>query len=221
MMAKRLIAIHSRRRKVYDRGALDIRKTMAKNHAYDGVPFDIRWKSVKIDRPKVVAICDVSGSVAKVAHFMLMFLYSLNEVMPKVRSFAFSGRMGEVTDLFKDSDVETAMSKTLSEWGQGSTDYGRSLQDFAELALNDIDSRTTVIILGDARSNYGDPGSEIMKKIYERAKWVMWLNPEEKNTWNYADSVMRKFQPYCHQVQVCNSLTHLERIVSSVLRSAT
>ncbi len=220
-MAKRLIAIHSRRRKVYDRGALDIRKTMAKNHAYDGVPFDIRWKSVKIDRPKVVAICDVSGSVAKVAHFMLMFLYSLNEVMPKVRSFAFSGRLGEVSDLFKDSDVETAMSKTLAEWGQGSTDYGRSLQDFAELALNDIDSRTTVIILGDARSNYGDPGSEIMKKIYERAKWVMWLNPEEKNTWNYADSVMRKFQPYCHQVQVCNSLTHLERIVSSVLRSAT
>lgn len=220
-MAKRLIAIHSRRRKVYDRGALDIRKTMAKNHAYDGVPFDIRWKSVKIDRPKVVAICDVSGSVAKVAHFMLMFLYSLNEVMPKVRSFAFSGRMGEVTDLFKDSDVETAMTKTLAEWGQGSTDYGRSLQDFAELALNDIDSRTTVIILGDARSNYGDPGADIMKKIYERAKWVMWLNPEEKNTWNYADSVMRKFQPYCHQVQVCNSLTHLERIVSSVLRSAT
>jgi len=220
-MAKRLIAIHSRRRKVYDRGALDIRKTMAKNHAYDGVPFDIRWKSVKIDRPKVVAICDVSGSVAKVAHFMLMFLYSLNEVMPKVRSFAFSARMGEVTDLFKDSAVEEAMSKTLSEWGQGSTDYGRSLQDFAELALNDIDSRTTVIILGDARSNYGDPGSDIMKKIYERAKWVMWLNPEEKNTWNYADSVMRKFQPYCHQVQVCNSLTHLERIVSSVLRSAT
>ncbi len=220
-MAKRLIAIHSRRRKVYDRGQLDIRKTMAKNHAYDGVPFDIRWKSVKIDRPKVVAICDVSGSVAKVAHFMLMFLYSLNEVMPKVRSFAFSGRLGEVSDLFKDSDVETAMSKTLSEWGQGSTDYGRSLLDFAELAMNDIDSRTTVIILGDARSNYGDPGTEIMKKIYERAKWVMWLNPEEKNTWNYADSVMRKFQPYCHQVQVCNSLTHLERIVSSVLRSAT
>ncbi|MEQ1887837.1 MAG: VWA domain-containing protein [Alphaproteobacteria bacterium] len=220
-MAKRLIAIHSRRRKVYDRGALDIRKTMAKNHAYDGVPFDIRWKSVKIDRPKVVAICDVSGSVAKVAHFMLMFLYSLNEVMPKVRSFAFSGRLGEVSDLFKDSDVETAMAKTLAEWGQGSTDYGRSLQDFAELALNDIDSRTTVIILGDARSNYGDPGAEIMKKIYERSKWVMWLNPEEKNTWNYADSVMRKFQPYCHQVQVCNSLTHLERIVSSVLRSAT
>lgn len=220
-MAKRLIAIHSRRRKVYDRGALDIRKTMAKNHAYDGVPFDIRWKSVKIDRPKVVAICDVSGSVARVAHFMLMFLYSLNEVMPKVRSFAFSARMGEVSDLFKDNDIEQAMAKTLSEWGQGSTDYGRSLHDFAELALNDIDSRTTVIILGDARSNYGDPGAEIMKKIYERAKWVMWLNPEEKNTWNYADSVMRKFQPYCHQVQVCNSLTHLERIVSSVLRSAT
>ncbi|MFZ5914572.1 MAG: VWA domain-containing protein [Pseudomonadota bacterium] len=220
-MAKRLIAIHSRRRKVFDRGALDIRKTLAKNHAYDGVPFDIRWKSVKIDRPKVVAICDVSGSVAKVAHFMLMFLYSLNEVMPNVRSFAFSGRLGEVTDLFREHDVEEAMAKTLTEWGQGSTDYGRALQDFATLALNDIDSRTTVIVLGDARSNYGDPGQEIMKKIHDRAKWVMWLNPEEKNTWNFADSVMRKFQPYCHQVQVCNSLTHLERIVSMVLRSAT
>ncbi len=220
-MAKRLIAIHSRRRKVYNRGQLDIRKTMASNHAYDGVPFELRWKSVKIDRPKVVAICDVSGSVAKVAHFMLMFLYSLNEVMPKVRSFAFSSRLGEVTDLFQENQIDAAMSKTLSEWGQGSTDYGRSLHDFAEIALNDIDKHTTVIILGDARSNYGDPGSDIMKKIYERSKWVMWLNPEERNTWNYADSVMRKFQPYCHQVQVCNSLGHLERIVSSVLRSAS
>ena len=220
-MAKRLIALHSRRRKIYNRGQLDIRKTMAKNHAYDGVPFDVRWKAVKVDRPKVIAICDVSGSVATVANFMLMFLYSLNEVMPNVRSFAFSARLGEVTDLFAEGNVEDAMTKTLHEWGQGSTDYGQALNDFADIALNEIDSRTTVIMLGDARSNYGDPGSEIMKKIYDRAKWVMWLNPEEKNTWNYADSVMRKFTPYCHQVQVCNSLSHLERIVSSVLRSAS
>ena len=176
---------------------------------------------MKVDRPKVIAICDVSVSVATVANFMLMFLYSLNEVMPNVRSFAFSARLGEVTDLFAEGNVEDAMTKTLHEWGQGSTDYGQSLNDFADIALNDIDSRTTVIMLGDARSNYGDPGSEIMKKIYDRAKWVMWLNPEEKNTWNYADSVMRNFTPYCHQVQVCNSLFHLERIVSSVLRNAS
>ena len=74
--------------------------------AYDGAIFDLHWKSIKVDRPKVFAICDVSGSVANYARFMLMFLYSLEEVMPKVRSFAFSSDLAEVTDLFERNKIE-------------------------------------------------------------------------------------------------------------------
>ena len=87
-MAKKLTTMHSRRKKVFKRGALNVPRTLRHNMSYDGNIFDLHWKSVKVDRPKVFAICDVTGSVASYARFMLMFLYSLEEVMPKVRSLA-------------------------------------------------------------------------------------------------------------------------------------
>ena len=76
-MAKKLIAIHSKRRKTYRRGQIDIRKTLRNNMQYDGNLFDLRWKSSKVDRPKVMCICDCSGSVSNYSRFLLMFLYSL------------------------------------------------------------------------------------------------------------------------------------------------
>ena len=108
-MAKRLATMHSRRKKVFKRGALNVPRTIRNNMAYDGAIFDLHWKSIKVDRPKVFAICDVSGSVANYARFMLMFLYSLEEVMPKVRSFAFSSDLAEVTDLFERNKIEDAI----------------------------------------------------------------------------------------------------------------
>ena len=110
-MAKKLIAIHSKRRKTYRRGQIDIRKTLRNNMQYDGNLFDLRWKSSKVDRPKVMCICDCSGSVSNYSRFLLMFLYSLAEIIPKVRSFAFSSDLGEVTDIFQRSSLEDAMAK--------------------------------------------------------------------------------------------------------------
>ncbi|MBX3493127.1 MAG: VWA domain-containing protein [Parvibaculum sp.] len=219
-MAKRLIALHSRRKKVSRRGVLDVRRTIRANIEYDGLMFHTVWKRTKIDRPKVMAVCDVSGSVAQVARFLLMFLYSLQEVLPGVRSFAFSGRLGETTALFEREKLEDALVETLREHGGGSTDYGQALMDFEEIALDDIDHRTTVLILGDARSNYGDPRGDILKKIHARARRVVWLNPEPRTMWNSGDSEMRKLQPYCDKAVTCASLKDLERVVSELLRSA-
>jgi uncharacterized protein with von Willebrand factor type A (vWA) domain len=218
-MAKRLVALHSRRKKVFKRGQLNVPRTLRHNMAYDGAIFDLRWKSVKIDRPKVFAICDVSGSVANYARFMLMFLYSLEEVMPKVRSFAFSSDLAEVTELFDRNSLEDAIAKTLRDYAGGSTDYGQAFEDFKKNCLDDVDNRTTIIILGDARNNYGDPKSEVLKEMYDRCKRLIWLNPESRNTWNVGDAEMRRYGSYCHQVEECNSLMHLERIVGNLLRN--
>jgi uncharacterized protein with von Willebrand factor type A (vWA) domain len=220
-MAKKLVAIHSKRRKTFKRGQLDIRKTLRNNMQYDGMLFDIKWKSQKVDRPKVMCICDVSGSVSNYSRFLLMFLYSLAEILPKVRSFAFSSDLGEVTRLFEQSNLEDAMAKTMRDYGNGSTDYGQMLQDFKSHCLKDVDSKTTIIILGDARNNYGDPRSEILRDVYDKAQRVIWLNPEPKSSWTVGDAEMKKYAPCCHQTEVCNSLTHLERVVSNLLRVAT
>ena len=218
-MAKKLVSLHSQRKKVFRRGTLNLPRTLRRNMSYDGHIFDLHWKSVKVDRPKVFAVCDVSGSVANYARFMLMFLYALEEVMPKVRSFAFSSDLAEVTELFERNKIEDAISKTLRDYGGGSTDYGQALVDFKKKCLDDVDNRTTIIILGDARNNYGDCKQDILQEIYQRSKRVIWLNPESRNTWNTGDAEMRKYTPYVHQAEECNSLVHLERTVGNLLKT--
>ncbi len=217
-MAKRLVSLYSRRRRVFRRGQLHVPRTIRRNMSYDGAIFDLHWRSVKADRPKVFVICDVSGSVANYAKFMLMLLYSLEEVLPKVRSFAFSSDLAEVSDLFATLSIEDAIARILHLHG-GSTDYGRALADFKEQCIGDIDRRSTIIVLGDARNNFGELRSDILKTLYERCKRLIWLNPEPRSTWDVGDSEMKRFGVYCHQVEECNSLLHLERVVSRLLRS--
>ncbi len=96
-MAKRLAERHARRKKRRVRGQLDFRKTLRKNAAYDGVMFETFWRSKVIDRPRVVAICDVSGSVRQYARFLLLFLHSLGEQISDLRSFAFTDHLVDVS----------------------------------------------------------------------------------------------------------------------------
>ena len=219
-MARRLISVHSRRKRKSQRGVLDVRSTIRANQEYDGILFETVWKKSKVDRPKIVALCDVSGSVANVSRFFLMFLHSLTEILPNVRTFAFSNKAGEVTDLFESKDIEVAAAETLLLNGGGSTDYGQAFVDLEGLLENNIDRKTTVIILGDARSNYGDPRCDILKTIQEKSKRILFLNPEPKSVWGTGDSEMLRFVPYCSKSKVCSSLFDLERVVDDMLRSS-
>jgi hypothetical protein len=190
-MAKKLANLHSRRKKNFRKGRLDIRKTIRDNWVNQGILFNLSWSYKKVDRPKIYVICDVSGSVGAYARFMLMFLFSLTEVVSKLRAFVFSSNLGEVTNDFKDSQLDEAIEKALQKHGGGSTDYGQALTDFVSLCLDDIDKKTTVVILGDARNNFGPEKANLMKTINERAKQVFWLNPEGKYRWDTGDSVMK------------------------------
>ncbi|MFL2843513.1 MAG: VWA domain-containing protein [Alphaproteobacteria bacterium] len=219
-MARRLISVHSRRKRKSQRGLLDIRSTIRANQEFDGILFETVWKKTKVDRPKIVALCDVSGSVANVSRFFLMFLHSLTEILPNVRTFAFSNKAGEVTDLFENKDIEVAAAETLLLNGGGSTDYGQAFVDLEGLLENNIDRKTTVIILGDARSNYGDPRCDVLKTIQEKSKRILFLNPEPKSVWGTGDSEMLRFVPYCSKSKVCSSLFDLERVVDDMLRSS-
>lgn len=219
-LAKRLVALHSRKRKVARRGQLDVRQTIRRNIEYDGLLFETVWKRKKVERPKVVAVCDVSGSVANAARFLLLFLYSVTEVIPKVRAFAFSSQLAEITELFEHKAAEDAITEALQKHGWGSTDYGRALSDLEASVLDDIDHRTTVLILGDARSNYGDPGVASLRKIHDRARRVLWLNPEPKAFWNSGDSEMRRLGTACDRVDSCRSIRDLERLVGEIMRTA-
>ena len=217
-MAKRLADRYSRRRNRARKGHLDVRRTLRQSMAYGGVPFNVVWKTERVDKPKIVAICDVSKSVAATAQFLLTFLYSLNEVVDRMDAFAFSGRMIPVNQILDEHGVDKAILEVLSRIGFQQTDYGKALEDFAENHLDSLDRHTTVIFLGDARSNYADPRLDIMRTIHERSRSVIWLNPEPESYWSQGDSVMTRYLPFCHLAKTCNTLDQLERIIEDVLR---
>jgi len=217
-MARKLASRHSRRRKLLKRGRLDMAKTLRKGIPNDGVLFNTFWRQVRKEKPQILAVCDVSGSVAAYAKFLLLFIYSLQDVLPEVRSFAFSSHLGEVSEYFEEFPVEKAIELVNWKYG-GATDYGNSLMDFAKLAMEAINSNTTVIILGDARNNRGDPKLEILQSIYQRARQVIWLNPESRRAWGSGDSEMLRYQTACHFSAECNNLKQLERIVDQLLKS--
>lgn len=220
-MARRLVSTQSHRRKIFRRGQLHVPRTLRRNMKYDDAVFDLHWKTAKVDRPRIFAICDVSGSVANYARFMLMLLYSLGEVLPNVRSFAFSSDLGEVTDLFARTDIDRAIAIALEQYGGGSTDYGLALADFRRMCLHEVDRRATIIILGDARNNNADTRTDVLKELYERSKRVIWLNPEPRAMWNTGDSEMRHYAPYCHRLEECSTLTHLERAIGRLVRAGS
>jgi len=221
-MVKRLNDLHSRRRKICRRGHLDIKKTLRANLANEGVLFDLRWKHKKMDRPDIVAICDVSRSVDAVARFMLLFLYSLNEEVARIRSFIFCSNLVEVSHIFDEYPVEEALVRLQKGIGldilMGPTDYGRSLLDFKQNWLDLVTNKTTVIILGDARNNYADPQTDILSLVHERSKTFIWLNPEPPSFWGTGDSEMKRYLPYCSVVKECSTVNHLERVVDLLLK---
>jgi uncharacterized protein len=217
-MARRLATQYGRNRRRDRRGQLDTRRTLRRNMGWGGTPFLTVWKQQRIEKPRLVVLCDVSGSVAALAQFLLLFLYSLNEALSGLRAFAFSGELIEVSEILEREPIERAIPMVMERVGFGSSNYGNSLADFERGWMGILDSRTTVIILGDARGNRTDPRVEILKRMADRSRQILWLNPEVRTVWGTGDSDMLRYAPHCRVTAVCNTLKHLERVITDLLR---
>lgn len=216
-IARRLRERYSKPRKRQRRGHLDVRRTLRRNAAWGGIPFLTAWKRKHRDRPKIVALCDVSGSVAQVSDFFLLLIHSLHEVVDHVHSFAFSSHLIEVSDILESKSPEEAMAEIMSKVGFGSSDYGSSLVDFEKEFMSTLTPQTTVIVLGDARSNNLDPRADILRRISERSKRLVWLNPEGRLAWGFGDSEMPRYATFCSVVRQCATAQQLERAVSDIV----
>ena len=220
-MVKRLNDLHSRRRKASRRGQLDFKKTLRRNITYQGFLFDPKWKRRKVERPDLVVLCDISRSVMRTVRFLLLFLYGLNKAIIRIRTFAFCSNLIEITSIFDEYPVEVAVEKIRLGADlpilMGRTDYDQSFRDFKADHLDSVTRKTTVIILGDARNNYAEAQTGILKAMYERSKRLIWLNPETPSFWGTGDSEMKKYAPFCSLVKECNTLHHLEGVVTSLV----
>lgn len=217
-IARKLAARHARRQRHQRRGQLDVRRTVRRNAAYGGVMFEPVWRTEVVDRPRVIVICDVSGSVSAYARFLLLFVYSLQELMSDLRSFAFISDLVDVSGLFESMPLERAVDEVMNSVGGSGSDYGRMLQDVEQQLLAKIDRKTTVMFLGDARNNNGEARVELLEAVHRRARRVIWLNPELRSSWGSGDSEMLRYQVHCDLARECRSIRDLERVLDDLLR---
>ena len=219
-LARRLRNVVSIRRKRARRGKFDSSDTMRRNLQYGGVPFRIVFDRKRKEKPQVMVLCDVSDSVRNVSRFMLQFVYSLQDLYSKVRSFIFVAEVGEITRLFQERDINDAIGAALH--GDvinvyAHSDFGRAFKAFHRDFLPAVNKRTTVIILGDGRNNYNLPHDWVLKDVQQRAKQVVWLNPENKMTWGFGDSEMDRYAPYCTLVEECRNLNQLYHVIDRLV----
>jgi uncharacterized protein with von Willebrand factor type A (vWA) domain len=219
-LAQRLKNIIAMRRKRMKKGRFDIKRTLRANLVNGGVPFKLRFEKRKREKPQILIMCDVSDSVRNASRFMLQFVYSLQDLYSRVRSFVFVSDVGEVTEHFRTNDVKEALDVALK--GDiinvyAHSDFGRAFRNFVTDHLGAVNKRTTVIILGDARNNYNLPHDWCLRDIKQRARRIIWLNPESRNTWGFGDSEMERYATHCDLVEECRNLNQLYRVIDQLV----
>jgi uncharacterized protein with von Willebrand factor type A (vWA) domain len=203
---------------------VDVRRTMRASLETGGVPLRLRYRAKRPRRPEIYVLCDVSTSVTSASVFFLSVLHALHDAFRKLRSFAFVERIDEVTDIFDRERSFAAVSQKIArEAGvadvSGYTDYGRVWLEFLARVEDDLDPRSTVIVLGDARTNGREPHAPIFGRVAEKAGRTFWLNPEPRLYWNYGDSVMAAYEPYCDGAFECWTTKQLEQFVNVIAGS--
>ncbi|MCA1840585.1 MAG: VWA domain-containing protein [Actinomycetota bacterium] len=219
LLARRLAARLAYKHHRTNAGRLDFRRTIRSSLQTGGVPIAPRFKH-RTHKPEIVVLCDVSGSVAAFSRFALALLYSLSRYFTKVRSFAFVDGIDEVTGFFEMSDLDEAIRKVRTEakvvWLDGHSDYGHSLSEFAERYQDALGPRTTVLLLGDVRSNFRGPELGALKQIKQKARRLYLLNPEPYRHWDSGDSIVSVYEPICDGVFECRNLKQLAQFIERI-----
>jgi len=205
--------------------AVDVRRTMRASLETGGVPLRLRYRPKRPRRPEIYVLCDVSTSVTSSSVFFLSVLHALHDSFRKLRSFVFIERISEVTEIFeRERDFREISRRVSSEGGvadvSGYTDYGRVWLELLEELSSDLDPRSTLIVLGDARTNGREPHAAAFGALAQRAGRTFWLNPEPRLYWNYGDSVMAAYEPHCDAAFECWTTKQLEEFVNVIAGGA-
>jgi uncharacterized protein with von Willebrand factor type A (vWA) domain len=220
-LTRKLAAKLARKRRHGRRGPLDFRATVRSSLSYGGVPADPKFKYPRPSKPELMVVADISGSVAAFARFTLMLVYAIQGQFSKVRSFVFIDGIDEVTDYFKSNvDISDAIHRVNTEadvvWVDGHSDYGHAFEVFWERYGKDINPKTTILLLGDARNNYHASSAWVIKEMQKRGRHVYWLNPEPRSYWNTGDSIVGEYGNFTDGVYECRNLRQLEAFVEKL-----
>ncbi|MFG2648755.1 VWA domain-containing protein [Streptomyces sp. NPDC048436] len=221
-LARKLATRLAARRRRAARGRIDLRRTLRGSLSTGGIPMRPVLRRRRPARPELVLLCDVSGSVAGFANFTMLLVQALHDQFSKVRVFAFVNRVDEVTDLIArgTADPEGLGSRIISGAAvtgyHGSSDYGSALGEFAERYADAVTSRSTVFLLGDARTNMSDPNVPALRAVAARARQVYWLNPERRAQWQTGDSAAGTYAELVEMYE-CRNVRQLSALITRLL----
>jgi uncharacterized protein with von Willebrand factor type A (vWA) domain len=201
---------------------VDVRRTLRASLQTGGVPAVLKYRPQRPRRPELYVLCDVSTSVTSASVFFLSVLHALHDAFRRMRSFVFVERISEVTALFERERSFRAVSEAIGRDAgvadvSGYTDYGRVWSEFLGHVEDDLHPRATVIVLGDARTNGRDPRADVFARVAARAGRTFWLNPEPRLYWDYGDSVVSAYAPFC-ELHECWTTRQLEDFVKALTR---
>jgi uncharacterized protein with von Willebrand factor type A (vWA) domain len=220
-LARKLAARLEAKRRHRRRGPLDFRRTVRRSMSTGGVPAEPVFRHGRPAKPHLVVVADISGSVSSFAAFTLQLTYALRTEFAAVRCFVFVDGIDEVTDVMAEADDIVAVTNRINRegrgvWLDGRSDYGHALQSFQERYGGQIRSRSTVLVLGDARNNYHATRTEALAAVRRRAGHVYWLNPEPASAWDTGDSVVSEYARHCDAVYECRNVRQLRAFVESL-----
>ncbi|MCX5359009.1 VWA domain-containing protein [Streptomyces sp. NBC_00124] len=221
-LARKLATRLAARRRRAARGTIDLRRTLRGSLSTGGVPMKPVLRRRRPARPELVLLCDVSGSVSGFSDFTMLLVQALHDQFSKVRVFAFVNRIDEVTGLLEHGAADAAglgariQSEAALTGYHGSSDYGMALGEFAERYGDAVGPRTTVFVLGDARTNMSDPNLAAVRQISERARRVYWLNPEQHAQWGTGDSAAPEYAELV-EMHECRNAKQLGTLVGRLL----
>ncbi|MEU2350049.1 VWA domain-containing protein [Modestobacter sp. NPDC049651] len=209
-LARRLAARLSARRRTGRAGRLDFRRTVRASLATGGMPLVTHHRPRVVHKPELVVLCDVSGSVAGFSHFTLLLTQALREHFTGVRAFAFVDSTDEVTRFFAPgADVVDAVARIGREADvvsfDGHSDYGNAFEVFAERWPEAVGPRTSLLVLGDGRTNFRQPGLPVLADLVRRSRSAYWLNPEPRRLWGTGDSAADRYRDVVPMVEVRNA----------------
>ncbi|AXN51097.1 hypothetical protein MMRN_40080 [Mycobacterium marinum] len=220
-LARTLATRLAARRRRARAGSIDLRKTLRKSMSTGGVPIDVVLRKPRPARPELVVLCDVSGSVAGFSHFTLLLVHALRQQFSRVRVFAFIDTTDEVTHMFgPDADLAVAIQRITREAGvysrDGHSDYGNAFVSFMQGFPNVLSPRSSLLVLGDGRTNYRNPATDVLADMVTASRHAHWLNPEPQHLWGSGDSAVPRYQEVI-AMHECRSAKQLATVIDELL----
>src|SRR5437773_2435484 len=200
-----------RRERRARRGRVDFRRTIRHSMSSGGVPVRPRFRARRPGRPDLVALCDLSGSVAAASELLLGLIAPAADHFRRVHLFAYVDRLCPVS--IEHGHLAPGGPLDL----HARSNFGRVLVELWEGHRARLTRSTLLLVLGDARNNRLPPRADLLRAIADRVQRIVWLVPEPRARWDTGDSVLRLYAPACEAVAECVDLGAMVRAVQQAL----